>query len=397
MRVLHVLHHAYHQPCGYRTRTQYILRHQQALGIDVAVVTSSNDEHIDETAGPLDGWDVARTPDYAGAALPFVREARMMRLLRATVASAIARHRPDVVHAHSPVLVAAPALSAARAAGLPMLYEIRDLWENASVDHGKFSTASIRYRLARRFDTYVMRRAAAVITISESLRQNVIDRQIATVVSVVPNGVDPEQFRPVPTSDSVKARWGLEGKRVLAYVGTFQPYEGLDALLSAVPMLADRVSGVHVLIVGHGPQDERLRRMVREHGLASVVTMAGRLPHADVHTAYAAADALIYPRASTRTTELTTPLKPLEAMAMGKCVIVSDVKALRELVVDGVTGLSYRAGDRGALIEVCARALEDDALRERVGTAGRTWVLRERPWSKVVARYADIYRSATSR
>src|SRR4029078_2592297 len=104
---------------------------------------------------------------------------------------------PDVVHAHSPVLVGLPALRTAHDRGIPCVYEIRDLWENASVDRGKFGYNSPQYLLARALETYVVTHADAVVTICQTLR-----RELASSIRdplrlfVVENGVDVTAFQP---------------------------------------------------------------------------------------------------------------------------------------------------------------------------------------------------------
>jgi glycosyltransferase involved in cell wall biosynthesis len=151
-----------------------------------------------------------------------LREWTLMRALERRIGEAIASFRPAVVHGHSPVLVAMPALRAAKAAGIPFVYEVRDLWENASVDLGKLTTRSPVYRLARAADTRVLRGAHAVVTICDTLRAEIAPRAgRQSKVFVVDNGVDLAAFDAPRRTADTKGRWNLHGKTVLAYVGTF--------------------------------------------------------------------------------------------------------------------------------------------------------------------------------
>jgi glycosyltransferase involved in cell wall biosynthesis len=298
-------------------------------------------------------------------------------------------------------------LRVARRRGIPMVYEIRDLWENASIDRGKFSKHSLSYRVAHGVESYVLRRADSVVTICEGLRNELASRVPDTSkLHVVANGVDVEAFQPSPPDERVRERWKLAGKQVILYAGTFQPYEGLDLLVRAMPEILRRSPRAHLVIVGGSPgltggsasltvEERQLRAAVDEHGVVDHVTFTGRIPHDGVREMYAIADVLAYPRRWTRTTALTTPLKPLEGMAMGKPVIASDVPAMRELVADGKTGLLFRAGDHAHLAARCCELLADHALMERLGTAGRETACRERQWAHLVARYLPIYESLT--
>jgi PEP-CTERM/exosortase A-associated glycosyltransferase len=318
----------------------------------------------------------------------------MMESLRRRIDAAIREWQPQVVHAHSPMLVGLPALAAARAHRLPFVYEVRDLWENASVDRGKFREGSLLYRVARGMETRVLARADAVVTICEKLREELAPRTgRPDRLSVVGNGVDTGSFRPEPADPAARARWGLEGKTVLGYVGTFQPYEGLETLIDALARIRVALPAAHLLITGSGGEEERLKARVRQQQLDNHVTFTGRLPHDQVRDAYAQADLMVYPRVMTRTTALTTPLKPLEAMAMGKPVIVSDVPAMHELVRPGETGLIFRAGDAADLAEKCLQILGEPAGCVQLGGRARDWVLAERQWSALVAGYQKVYAS----
>jgi glycogen synthase len=112
---------------------------------------------------------------------------------------------------------------------------------------------------------------------------------------------------------------------------------------------------------------------------------------------YGLADVLAYPRRRHRLTELTTPLKPLEAMSMGKLVVGSDVGGLRELIRDGDTGLLFRAGDAADLEHVLRRGIEDAPLCRRIGERARAHVVEHRDWRLVAARYLEVYAAAAAR
>lgn len=409
MRVLHVLHSSLPFVCGYSIRSGHIVRQQKARGYEVLVVTSAQHPNGPEAVEVIDGIEHRRTPTYRGRAVPLWREWHLMRSLGRMVARAAADWAPDLIHAHSPVLVSLPALRAARALGKPFVYEVRDLWENASVDRGRFGTHSPQYQLARALDTYVLRSSDAVTTICETLRAELLPRSGGVdKVQVVANGVDVETFFPRPGDAAVRGKYRVDSKHVILYAGTFQPYEGLRLLVEAMPSVLSRVPTAHLLIVGGSatlqygglrkgtPQEDALNLLVAQLGLGDAVTLTGQVAHRDMAELYAIADAVAYPRVLTRTTALTTPLKPLEAMACGRPVIVSDIAPMRELVQEGVTGLSFPAGQATALAERCVELLLDSGLRTRLGSAARAFVVDKRRWSDLVAAYEAVYRKVTA-
>ncbi|MCU0735720.1 MAG: glycosyltransferase [Methylotetracoccus sp.] len=178
---------------------------------------------------------------------------------------------------------------------------------------------------------------------------------------------------------------------MIAYVGSFQPYEGLDILVKAMRLIAARRDRVHLLIVGDGPERSGLETLVENEKIQPHVTFTGRIPHNRVKEIYAVADLLVYPRVATLTTQLTTPLKPLEALSMQKAVIASNLPAMRELICDQVTGVLFEPGSSSDLAEKALKLLSDLPLRIRLGSEGRSMVLRERRWAASVARYKPIY------
>jgi glycosyltransferase involved in cell wall biosynthesis len=180
----------------------------------------------------------------------------------------------------------------------------------------------------------------------------------------------------------------------VGYVGTFGTFEGVEDLVEALARLIkggrDDLAG---LIVGAGKAYEACRQIAQRHGLADRIVHPGHVPAEEVERLYRVIDVLAYPRRRLRLTELTTPLKPLEAMAMEKAVIASDVGGLRELVQDGVTGLLHRAGDADDLAVKIERMADDAGLRRTLGRQARAWVAEERDWKRIVPRYAQVYAS----
>jgi PEP-CTERM/exosortase A-associated glycosyltransferase len=292
----------------------------------------------------------------------------------------------DILHAHSPVLNALPALRAGRRLGLPVVYELRALWEDAAVDHGTAREGDLRYRASRALETHALRRASRITTICEGLRREIVGRGIpAGRVTVIPNAVDAREFRFGGAPDpALRASLGLADTTVIGFAGSFYAYEGLDLLLDAAALLVPTTPDLRILLVGGGPQEEALKEQAARLGLRDRVVFAGRVPHAQVQRYYDLIDVLAYPRKRMRLTELVTPLKPLEAMAQGRMFVASDVGGHHELVRHGETGFLFAADDAGALARTVEQLLsrKDEWSRVRAG---------ERTWAKSVARYEDVY------
>jgi PEP-CTERM/exosortase A-associated glycosyltransferase len=396
MRVLHILDHSIPLHSGYTFRTLAILREQRKLGWDTFHLTSPRQTGCDALEETVDDvWHFHRTPAAGSPAsrLPGLEPIVLMRQLEKRLAEVVARVKPDLLHAHSPVLNAIPALRVGRRLGIPVVYEVRAFWEDAAVDHGTTHEGSLRYRLTRRLETHALRQADHVFTICEGLRSDIAARGVsASGITVIPNAVDIEKFEPGGTPDeALKARLGLTGATVLGFIGSFYAYEGLDLLLQALPALLQSRPEVRVLLVGGGPQEDALKAQAQAMGLADRVVFTGRVPHAEVQRYYDLIDVLAYPRHSMRLTELVTPLKPLEAMAQGRLLVASDVGGHKELIRHGETGWLFQAGSAQALATAVDALLQRRAEWPRLRQAGRSFVETERNWTASVARYAPVY------
>jgi len=393
MRILHILDHSLPLHSGYTFRTAAILREQRARGWDTHHLTSPKQGRVTALHETVDGLEFHRTP-HEPVATPLLAELKQMKATEQRLDELARRLRPHVLHAHSPVLNAIPALRVGRRLGIPVAYEVRAFWEDAAVDHGTTHEGSARYRLTRALETWAFRRVDQIFTICEGLRADIVGRGIrADKVAVIPNAVDIAGFRLSGEPDArLRARLGLDGATVLGFCGSFYAYEGLDLLLQAFPAMLARRPELRVLLVGGGPQQVRLAAQAAELGIADRVVFTGRVPHAEIGRYYDQIDLLVYPRHSMRLTELVTPLKPLEAMAQGRIVVASDVGGHRELIRDGETGCLFAAGDAAALTDAVERALAARARWPAMRLNARRFVENERNWTISVARYAEPYR-----
>lgn len=396
MRILHILDHSLPLHSGYAFRSVAILREQRALGWETLQLTTPRQGRAAADEERADGWTFFRTPfvPTAWSRLPaagaYLDE---MRATAARIEALAGDHRPDILHAHSPVLNALPALRIGRRRGIPVVYEMRASWEDAAVDHGTTRTGSLRYRASRALETFALKRADAITTICDGLRQDICARGIdAQRVTVIPNAVDAAEFRfAAPADEALRRALGLEGATVLGFAGSFYGYEGLDLLLAAAARLLPRRPDVRVLLVGGGPQESALRSQAAALGLQDRVIFTGRVDHDQVQRYYNLIDVLAYPRRSIRLTELVTPLKPLEAMAQGRMLVASDVGGHRELIRHGDNGFLFAAGDADALAHAIEDVLARRAQWPEIAARARRFIEQERSWTRSVARYAPVY------
>jgi len=207
--------------------------------------------------------------------------------------------------------------------------------------------------------------------------------------------VDTQQFAPIGRDEALAKELGLTRQHVgIGYIGSFVPYEGLDVLLRAVAGLPDRVRAqVRLLWVGDGAALPDWLKLATELGMRDQVISVGRKPFDQMPAYYSLIDLCAYPRRGVEICEIISPLKPFEAMAMRKAVVVSAVRPLSEMVAHGQTGLVHTRDDAQSLATQLATLIENPALRERLAGAGYDFVHETRQWAHIAARISAQYKA----
>ncbi len=396
MRILHVFDHSIPLHSGYTFRSAAILREQRALGWETFHLTSPKHAGCTVAEETVDGLHFYRTPVPMGllSRVPALNLFAQMRATERRLLEVAASVKPEIIHAHSPALNGMPAVRVGNALNIPVVYEIRAFWEDAAVDHGSTREGSLRYRMTRSQESWVVKHADAITTICQGLQDDLIARGTGREkITVIPNAVDIEQFGPSGQPDlALQQQLGLAGSRVLGFIGSFYAYEGLDLLLDALAEILYHLPDIKVLLVGGGPQEQNLRAQAQRLSIVDRIVFTGRVPHHEVNRYYDLVDVLVYARHSMRLTDLVTPLKPLEAMAQGRLFVASDVGGHKELIHNGQTGLLFPAGDAHALARTVMNLLDHPDQWPRLKANGRKFVESERTWKTSVANYIPVYR-----
>lgn len=234
--------------------------------------------------------------------------------------------------------------------------------------------------------------ATHVLAITQALKDELINRGVdGEKITVVPNAVDAQRFTPQARDAELEAQLGFQGKTVIGYIGSVLDYEGLGLLIGAAERMQSQRDDFVVMIVGDGAELERLRSEVEERELSDVVRFLGRVPHEDVERYYSLVDIAPFPRLPLPVCEMVSPLKPFEALAMGKAIVASDVAALAEIVQPNVTGLLHRKGDVDDLASKLTELVERPELRQQLSSNGLTWVREHRQWPDMAKSVSTIY------
>jgi glycosyltransferase involved in cell wall biosynthesis len=304
-------------------------------------------------------------------------------------------NKSSIIHAASNHRNGLAAVIAARNLGIPCIYEVRGFWEITRISREPEWLHSEQYQLAESMETTACQLSDQVITLNNAMKQELIRRGIdENKIVIIPNGVDCERFQPMDKDVKLLDELGLKDRFIIGYIGSLVGYEGLDVLIQAMNLICFDNPDLHVLIVGDGVEMESLQQMVKNHYLEEKFTFTGRVPHEKVERYHSIVDIAVFPRVSTPVTELVTPLKPFEAMAMAKCIICSNVKALSEFIIEGKNGLTFIKDDPQSLAEILIHARTSGDYYT-IGQEARNWVKMNRDWNIICSRLKDIYERLT--
>lgn len=394
--VLHVLDHSLPLHSGYTFRTRAIMKAQIKAGWDVVGITGvrhyQNGQSLSDTQQEVEGLHFFRT--MAQSAGPFLwREWNEVTALRDAIIKTYKKSPFKIIHAHSPALNGLAAAQAAAHLEVPFLYEIRAFWEDAAVGNGTGREGSLKYRMTRALEDYVISRADHVAVICEGLKADLIKRGIAPgKITISPNGVDMAVFGDAkPRDETLFADLNLQGSDVIGFIGSFYDYEGLDDLITALPLLRAQGSNAKLILVGGGPMEDALRAQASASDAAEHIHFLGRVPHQEVEKYYSIIDVLAYPRKNMRLTDLVTPLKPLEAMAQEKLVAASDVGGHKELITDGVTGTLFAADEPKSIADALNILFSNRAEWPKRRKIAKDFVEKQRNWEINIRRYDPVY------
>ncbi|MBA3523110.1 MAG: glycosyltransferase family 4 protein, partial [Geodermatophilaceae bacterium] len=221
----------------------------------------------------------------------------------------------------------------------------------------------------------------------------------ATPLVHLPPGVDADLFHPRVDAARVRDRLGLGGHPTVVCVSRLVRRKGQDVLIEALPLLRRQVPGARLLLVGGGPDRDRLVALAKDRGVGEAVVFAGEVPWTELPAYYAAGDVFAMP-CRTRRAGLDVEglgMVFLEASAVGLAVLAGNSGGAPEAVRDGVTGLVLH--DPGSPSAIAARLvplLSDPALAGRMGAAGREWVLRSWTWDLLAERLTGLLDPAQS-
>jgi glycogen(starch) synthase len=293
--------------------------------------------------------------------------------------------RPEVVHAHD-WLVTHAAVTLKHHLGVPLVATVH---ATEAGRHQGWLPGELN-RSIHSIEWWLSYEARRVITCSAYMRSEVtrLFDLPAEKGDVVPNGVDPAQWR-APAAAASLARQTHGSGPLLLFAGRLVYEKGVQDLLAALPRLRRRHPGLRLVVAGDGPYRDDLVAIARRLRLGRAVHWAGFLPDAELAALAGIADCCVVP-------SVYEPfgLIALEATAAGTPVVAADVGGLREFVVPGVTGLRFGRGDVAGLADAVSSVLQDEVLARRLVRGAQAQLAAEHRWPVIAERTVEVYRRA---
>jgi len=353
----------------------------QQRGIQVLVATYG-------TGADVPGIRTRRAPSPPGLRAPtlgpsYVRPL-LDTLLLATTARAARQFRPQLIHAHLHEGIGI-GIVVRRFWGAPLVADLQGSLQAELVDHRFVKPLGVTARAIGGVERWLVRQPDAILVSATAaiphLAAQGVDR--ARIISM-PDGADLRAFRPLPPDAELVARLGLRGKRVIVFLGVLTPYQGVDALIEAVPRVVASVPDAHFLIMGY-PHEDRYRAVVTRRGLAGHVTLPGRVPYADA--ARWLGLGMVAVSAKTSLTESNGKL--LNYMACGLPVVATDTPVNRELLGEG--GVYAAVGNVAALADRLVELLSAPQRARTLGLALRQRAEAKFGWPALTDRLVRVY------
>ena len=295
--------------------------------------------------------------------------------------------RPDVIYERrfSPKI----SMTVSTVTGIPFAVEYNGIVDEEAAMQGRPLPNTRTRRLKTAVRVRMLRRAAAIVTVTDGLREIIIQRYGVEPerVFVAENGVDADLFRPMDQTEA-RASLGLPSGPLVCYVGNLVRWQGLDTLIQAMKALSPTV---RLILVGDGPSRDHLARRVEELGLGGRVKFAGVVPHEKVPRYIAAADACAASFSSERNLKSgVSALKVMEYLACGRPAVVTAVPGAAELVKSSGCGLVVPPEDPNAFGAALAEVIQDPTYLAAALRAS-DFVRRERSWDRTAATVLGVF------
>lgn len=306
--------------------------------------------------------------------------------------------RPDVVFAtHTPLPVGLAGAALGRYFDVPFVFEVRDLWPEALVNVGALSNPAAIWWL-RRMARAIYRKADHIVALSPGMKEGIVRTGVpADKVTVIPNASDLDLFRPDLDGSASRRRLGLGDRFAAIYFGAMGLANGLEYVIEAARILAQRGRG-HIVLVLHGSGGRRadLENLVREYGLANVVFSDLVADKEEMARIVAGCDVCLTIYRATKE-HTWSPNKMFDALAAGKPVLINVPGWLGQTIDHNGCGWYLDPNQPAALADALEKLAREPELCRQMGANARALAQREFDRRLLAARLENVLTDIVAR
>lgn len=386
-KILFVLNKAYPAINGYTVRSDEIIQTLNKLNFEPVIATrlgwSPLSENFTKPKKYKNGFNVYyidQSDEYLTYKTPLKD---YFQKYAEEIEKIILKESPNYIYAASNFQNALPSLVVGENYNIPTIYEVRGMWQYTQSAKNPYFYQSERFYLHEKYEIECCKLANRVTCICDSLKKYLIERGVdATKIDVISNGVNTDELKPIPRDKKLEKQYNLSNKIVVGFVGSITDYEGLDYLLEAVKLINEKKlyrKEFVLLIVGEGNYMDTLRSKARQLKLDNQVKFVGKVSREMIPKIYSLIDIAPFPRIDIDLCQLVTPLKPYEAMSFSKKVLVSDLSALKEMVIPNVNGMVFKSNDLYDLVSALIEIVDKD----KISNQSREWVKTNKDWDVI--------------
>ena len=277
--------------------------------------------------------------------------------------------------------------------GIPTIIEINGiLWDEAKL-RGR---SEFRQNLIKWLWGLNVKHVDCIVTVTPN-----IAKEMQKVYKIPPdrfiiiqNGVNTNLFKPMDKITTRKTLGLNEQSKIVCFVGQLSPWQGVEYLIKAAPLILEKVPETKFLIIGDGEMREEWENMVSEKKLEDNFIFTGRVPYEDVPKYINASDVCVAPFIKERNERTgLSPLKLYEYLACGKPVVGSDVGGVGDFLEGYNAGVAVKPENLKELANATVKLLQDDELREKMGKNGREIVVKEHSWESIANKVMEVCES----
>jgi glycosyltransferase involved in cell wall biosynthesis len=379
-------------------RLAAIIRQLRRMGHDVEVVTAMPNYPVGRifdgyrgkfyTCEIWEGVPVHRVWLYAAVGKGWRRYLNYLSFTLMLFLGIFKTGKADCLFVESPPLsLSVPGFFYSRLRHVPFVFYVADLWPDAIRDNLELNKEGVALKLARVLERWSYRKADYVCAVTEGILSELQNRTVPkNKLLFLPNGVDLDQFAPMPPDRGLMHELGLQNREIVLYAGTLGYAHGIERILGAAKVLQDQRPQCHFVFVGDGSAKLGTIHQAKELGLHNVSFLDPVLPE-QVRRFFSIALCGIVSLNESSISHHTRPVKSLTAMSCGKPVVYVGAGEGGRLVKNANAGFVLERGDPDAIAEAICHLGADPRLADTLGQNGRKFIEENLPWPLLVDRW----------